>query len=107
MNWAVVGNDNWIRPTALISEAISAPHLPSEEADGLKLASVAVKGKFLDRLARCERVKRFISCDPRRRTRARSLRNSQQSHTLLTRLPNFYLITVICDTAYFRIICLP
>ncbi|GBM82235.1 hypothetical protein AVEN_440-1 [Araneus ventricosus] len=37
-------------PTALIS------YLPSKEATRLRPAFVAVKGKFLDRLSRCERV---------------------------------------------------
>ncbi|GBN50989.1 hypothetical protein AVEN_264740-1 [Araneus ventricosus] len=36
-------------PIALISEAISEPPLPSEEASRLRPAFVAVKGKFLDR----------------------------------------------------------
>ncbi|GBN06329.1 hypothetical protein AVEN_228793-1 [Araneus ventricosus] len=43
-------------------EAISEPHLPSKEANRLRLAFVDVKVKFLtalDRLARCERV---IAC---------------------------------------------
>ncbi|GBN23419.1 hypothetical protein AVEN_32508-1 [Araneus ventricosus] len=37
--------------------ALSEPYLPSKEANRLRPAFVAVKGKFLDRLARCERVK--------------------------------------------------
>ncbi|GBO07707.1 hypothetical protein AVEN_83795-1 [Araneus ventricosus] len=36
-------------PTALISEAISEPHLLSKDANSLRAAFVAVKGKFLDR----------------------------------------------------------
>ncbi|GBN55297.1 hypothetical protein AVEN_13457-1 [Araneus ventricosus] len=49
------GKDNWT-PTALISEVISEPHLPSEEANRIRSTFVAVKEKFLDRLTRCERV---------------------------------------------------
>ncbi|GBO33974.1 hypothetical protein AVEN_69937-1 [Araneus ventricosus] len=44
-------------PTALISEAIAEPHLPSKEASRLRPALVAVKEKFSDRLAGDERVK--------------------------------------------------
>ncbi|GBL87264.1 hypothetical protein AVEN_270531-1 [Araneus ventricosus] len=44
-------------PTALISQAISETPLPSKEANRLRPAFVVVKGKFVDRLARNERVK--------------------------------------------------
>ncbi|GBO19311.1 hypothetical protein AVEN_219649-1, partial [Araneus ventricosus] len=44
-------------PTLLISQAISEPPLPSKEDNHLRLAFEAVKRKFLNRLARCERVK--------------------------------------------------
>ncbi|GBM79904.1 hypothetical protein AVEN_35680-1 [Araneus ventricosus] len=48
------GNGLWLEriigpPTALISEAISGPHLHSKEANRLRPAFVAVKGKYLDR----------------------------------------------------------
>ncbi|GBL92333.1 hypothetical protein AVEN_35865-1 [Araneus ventricosus] len=48
------GNGLWLAsiigpPTALISEAISEPPLPSDEPNRLKPAFVAVKRKFLDR----------------------------------------------------------
>ncbi|GBN10876.1 hypothetical protein AVEN_212997-1 [Araneus ventricosus] len=45
--WAVMGKDNWA-PTALISEVITEPHLPSKEPNRLKLAFVDVKAKILD-----------------------------------------------------------
>ncbi|GBM86271.1 hypothetical protein AVEN_72159-1 [Araneus ventricosus] len=47
--WAVVGNDNWIHPTALIFEVIPEPHLSSKEANRLRPAFVVVKGNFLNR----------------------------------------------------------
>ncbi|GBN13226.1 hypothetical protein AVEN_105186-1 [Araneus ventricosus] len=51
----VQGNGLWLArifgpPTALISEAISEPHLPSKEANRLRPAFVADKGKVLERL---------------------------------------------------------
>ncbi|GBN98400.1 hypothetical protein AVEN_275124-1 [Araneus ventricosus] len=55
------GNGLWLArvivpPTALISEEISELQISSKEANRLRPAFVAVKGKFLDRLSRCERV---------------------------------------------------
>ncbi|GBL92667.1 hypothetical protein AVEN_119068-1 [Araneus ventricosus] len=45
-------------PTALISEAITEPHLPSKEANRLRPVFVAVNFQTArDRLALCERVK--------------------------------------------------
>ncbi|GBN14576.1 hypothetical protein AVEN_73594-1 [Araneus ventricosus] len=53
--WAVVAKDNWTPYLAyLLSELRNSP--PSKEAKRLRPAFVAVKGKFLDRLARYERV---------------------------------------------------
>ncbi|GBM66680.1 hypothetical protein AVEN_258634-1 [Araneus ventricosus] len=49
------GQGNWT-PTALISD----PHLTSKEANRLRPAFVAVKAKFLDRLARWEMVNLLI-----------------------------------------------
>ncbi|GBM21459.1 hypothetical protein AVEN_161068-1 [Araneus ventricosus] len=54
-------------PTALSTEAISEPYLPSKEAYRLRPAFGAVKGKILDRFARCKRV------NPRSHFRAKSL----------------------------------
>ncbi|GBN49598.1 hypothetical protein AVEN_137093-1 [Araneus ventricosus] len=55
------GNGLWLAriiepPTALLSEVISDNHLISKGANRLRSAFVAVKGNFLDRLVRCERV---------------------------------------------------
>ncbi|GBN36077.1 hypothetical protein AVEN_170148-1, partial [Araneus ventricosus] len=58
--WAVVGKDNWTFYCAY-SEVISEPHLPSKEANHLRPAFVVAKGKFLDRPARCERVKTLFN----------------------------------------------
>ncbi|GBN29039.1 hypothetical protein AVEN_81432-1 [Araneus ventricosus] len=55
--WAVVGKDNLTTHTA-----ISEPHLPSKEGNHLRSALIAVKGKFVDRLARCERTKVLQTC---------------------------------------------
>ncbi|GBN33608.1 hypothetical protein AVEN_208386-1 [Araneus ventricosus] len=53
--WAVVAKDNWTHYLAyLLSDLRNSP--PSKEAKRLRPAFVAVKGKFLDRLARYERV---------------------------------------------------
>ncbi|GBL90013.1 hypothetical protein AVEN_178410-1 [Araneus ventricosus] len=44
-------------PTALISEVISEPPLPSKGTNRLRPTFVDVKAKILNLLARCERVK--------------------------------------------------
>ncbi|GBO45940.1 hypothetical protein AVEN_7264-1 [Araneus ventricosus] len=52
-------------PTALTSQVISEPHLPSKSANRLRLALITVKGKFLECLTPCERVKALFTSELR------------------------------------------